>query len=108
MMSLLITQLAMNLDSKKFYHKLLTTDHAGDANDFDIQVTLAKDLIEMDKELIFKSKQELLHSFYKCFNGNNILIGICKNDDIFFLNSDQDKEEEIKVSSKDSFVYVKF
>ena len=108
MMSLLITQLAMNLDSKKFYHKLLTTDHAGDANDFDIQVTLAKDLIEMDKELIFKSKQELLHSFYKCFNGNNNLIGICKNDDIFFLNSDQDKEEEIKVSSKDSFVYVKF
>ena len=108
MMSLLITQLAMNLDSKKFYHKLLTTDHAGDANDFDIQVTLAKDLIEMDKELIFKSKQELLHSFYKCFKGNNILIGICKNDDIFFLNSDQDIEEEIKVSSKDSFIYVKF
>ncbi|MDY5983572.1 MAG: hypothetical protein SPJ17_07720 [Anaeroplasma sp.] len=108
MMSILITQLAMNLDSKKFYHKLLTTDHAGDANDFDIQITLAKDLIEMDKEFIFKSKGELLHSFYKCFNGKNILIGICMNDDVFFLNSNQDKEEEIKVSSKDSFIYVKF
>ena len=108
MMSILITQLAMNLDSKKFYHKLLTTDHAGDANDFDIQITLAKDLIEMDKEFIFKSKGELLHSFYKCFNGKNILIGICRNDDVFFLNSNQDKEEEIKVSSKDSFIYVKF
>ncbi len=108
MMSILITQLAMNLDSKKFYHKLLTTDHAGDANDFDIQITLAKDLIEMDKEFIFKSKGELLHSFYKCFNGKNILIGICRKDDVFFLNSNQDKEEEIKVSSKDSFIYVKF
>ena len=108
MMSILITQLAMNLDSKKFYHKLLTTDHAGDANDFDIQITLAKDLIEMDKEFIFKSKGELLHSFYKCFNGKNILIGICRNDDVFFLNSNQDEEEEIKVSSKDSFIYVKF
>ena len=108
MMSILITQLAMNLDSKKFYHKLLTTDHAGDANDFDIQITLAKDLIEMDKEFIFKSKGELLHSFYKCFNGKNILIGICRNDDVFFLNSNQDKEEEIKVSSKDSFIYVQF
>ena len=108
MMSILITQLAMNLESKKFYHKLLTTDHAGDANDFDIQITLAKDLIEMDKEFIFKSKGELLHSFYKCFNGKNILIGICRNDDVFFLNSNQDKEEEIKVSSKDSFIYVKF
>lgn len=109
MMSILITQLAMNLDSKKFYHKLLTTDHAGDANDFDIQITLAKDLIEMDKEFIFKSKGELLHSFYKCFNGKNILIGICRNDDdVFFLNSNQDKEEEIRVSSKDSFIYVKF
>ena len=108
MMSILITQLAMNLDSKKFYHKLLTTDHAGDANDFDIQITLAKDLIEMDKEFIFKSKGELLHSFYKCFNGKNILIGICRNDDVFFLNSNQDKEEEIKVSSKDSFIYDQF
>ena len=108
MMSILITQLAMNLDSKKFYHKLLTTDHAGDVNDFDIQITLAKDLIEMDKEFIFKSKGELLHSFYKCFNGKNILIGICRNDDVFFLNSNQDKEEEIKVSSKDSFIYVQF
>ena len=108
MMSILITQLAMNLDSKKFYHKLLTTDHAGDANDFDIQITLAKDLIEMDKEFIFKSKGELLHSFYKCFNGKNILIGMCRNDDVFFLNSNQDKEEESKVSSKDSFIYVKF
>ena len=108
MMSILITQLAMNLESKKFYHKLLTTDHAGDANDFDIQITLAKELIEMDKEFIFKSKGELLHSFYKCFNGKNILIGICRNDDVFFLNSNQDKEEEIKVSSKDSFIYVKF
>ena len=108
MMSILITQLAMNLDSKKFYHKLLTTDHAGDVNDFDIQITLAKDLIEMDKEFIFKSKGELLHSFYKCFNGKNILIGISRNDDVFFLNSNQDKEEEIKVSSKDSFIYVQF
>ena len=108
MMSILITQLAMNLDSKKFYHKLLTMDHAGDVNDFDIQITLAKDLIEMDKEFIFKSKGELLHSFYKCFNGKNILIGICRNDDVFFLNSNQDKEEEIKVSSKDSFIYVQF
>lgn len=108
MMSLLITQLAMNQDSKKFFDKLLTTDHAFDANDFDIAVNPASSVIEMDKDLIFKSKAELLSSFYKCFKGENILLGICRGDNVIFFHENQDEKKEVVIHPTDSLVYVKF
>ena len=108
MMSLLITQLAMNQESKKFFDKLLTTDHIGDANDFDIAVNKACEVIEMDKDLVFKNKAEILSAFYKCFSGSNILLGISRGDDIIFFHENQDMTDEVVIHPNDSFVYIKY
>lgn len=108
MMSLLITQLAMNQDSKKFFDKLLTTDHVGDANDFDIAVNPAEEVLLMDKEIRFSSKAEALSSFYKCFDGKKVLLGVCRGDDVLFFNENQDIKKEIVIYPKDSLIYLKF
>lgn len=108
MMSLLITQLVMNDDSKKFFEKLLTTDSAESNNDFDIAVTKVCNLVKIEKELIFESKAELLQVFYNTFEGKNILIGILKNNEYIYLNKEQDKKENIVLKPDDSFIYFKY
>ncbi len=108
MMSLLITQLVMNDDSKKFFEKLLTTDSAKSNNDFDIAVTKVCNLVKIEKELVFKSKAELLQVFYNTFEGKNILIGILKNNEYILLNKEQDKKENIVLNPDDSFIYFKY
>lgn len=108
MMSLLITQLVMNKNSKRFFEKLLTTDSSDSTGDFDIVVNRVNNLIKIEKELVFESKAELLHSFYNTFDGKNILIGIIKDNDYIFLNKDQDKKEKIILNPLDSFIYFKY
>ena len=108
MMSLLITQLVMNDDSKKFFEKLLTTDSSDSSNDFDINVTKVSSLVKIEKELRFESKAELLQTFYNTFEGKNILIGILKNNEYIYLNKDQDKKEDIILLPDDSFIYFNY
>jgi len=40
--------------------------------------------------------------------GNNILIGIYKNDDLILLDDNQDLKEKIILTKDDSFVYFKY
>lgn len=108
MMSLLITQLAMNLDSRDFFDKILTVDRADDTNEFDIAIKKASEMIYMEKPLTFKSKAELLSAFYKCFEGKNILIGLCKGEEILLLNENQDEKSSLVVDPMDSFIYFKY
>ncbi len=108
MMSLLITQLVMNEDSKKFYDKILTTDSLDSNKDFDIVITKVSNMIEIEDELSFNDKATLLSTFYNTFGGNNILIGIYKNDDLILLDDNQDLKEKIILTKDDSFVYFKY
>ena len=108
MMSLLITQLVMNDDSKRFFEKLLTTDTSDSNADFDIAVTKVNNLVKIEKELVFESKGELLQTFYNTFEGKNILIGILKDNEYIYLNCDQDKKEKIVLLPEDSFIYFKY
>ena len=108
MMSLLITQLVMNEDSKKFYDKILTTDSLDSNKDFDIVITKVSNMVEIEDELSFNDKATLLSTFYNTFGGNNILIGIYKNDDLILLDDNQDIKEKIILTKDDSFVYFKY
>ena len=108
MMSLLITQLVMNNDSKKFFERLLTTDTSDSMDDFDIAVTKVNELIKIEKELKFETKAELLQTFYNTFDGKNILIGLLKNNEYIYLNDNQDKLENIIISPQDSFIFFKY
>ena len=108
MMSLLITQLALNKSSKKFFEKVLTISTAKKANDFDIVIGEAPQSIVINEDMTFDSKADLLRTYYNTFEGTRILIGLVQNDEINLLNQDQDKKEEIILHKEDSFIYLKY
>ena len=107
MMSLLITQLVINEESKKFFDKILTVDSLDSNNDFDIVVDKVNNLIEINDDIKFNSRSELIHTFYNTFDGKNILIAVYKNDELIFLDDNQDNNS-IVLSKDDSFVYFKY
>ena len=106
-MSLLITQLALNKDSKKFFNALLLADSEEGGDVFDIKISKVKDILDIEQNLKFKSKAELVNSFYYSFNKELMLIGIIKNDEIIYLPKDLDKKEDIKLDKDDSLIYIK-
>ena len=108
MMSILITQLALNKSSKKFFEKVLTVASTKKANDFDIVISEVPQSIVIEEEMKFENKAELLRTFYNTFEGKRILIGLVQNDQIFLLDQKQDRKEEIVLHKEDSFIYFKY
>ena len=108
MMSLLLTQFALNADSKRFYEGLLTIDTDDGGDIFDIKIEKVKNMLEMSQDLTFKTRGELVHSFYESFNHKYMLIGIIQNDEISFLNKNQDVEKDITLSPDDKFIYIDY
>ena len=108
MMSLLITQLALNKKSKRFFEKILTISTSHKASDFDLIIHRVKRTIVIEDELKFESKAELLRTFYNTFEGKRILIGLIQNDEIKLLNENQDEKQEIVIHPDDSFIYFKY
>ena len=108
MMSLLLTQLALNSDSKHFYEALLTIDTADGGEFFDIKVEKVVNMLDINQDLTFKSRGELIHSFYESFEHKYMLIGYIKNDEIIFLNKNQDAEEKITLDANDKLIYIDY
>ena len=108
MMSLLITQLALNQGSKHFFEKILTISHTHKETDFDLLISKVSDSIKIEEDIKFASKAELLRTYYNTYEGKRILIGLVQDDEIKLLNSDQDKQEEISLRGDDSFIYFKY
>ena len=108
MMSLLLTQICLNPSSKVFFDRILTTAVGNRNNDFDLVVTKASKLVEMDGPLHFESKAELLATFYNTFKGKNLLIGLWRDDQPYFLHREQDKKEDLVVNEDDLFIYFKY
>ena len=108
MMSLLLTQLALNSDSKRFYEGLLTIDTTDGGDFFDIKIEKVKNMLDTSQDLSFKSRSELLHSFYESFNEEYMLIGYIKDDNIIFLNKNQDAEDLITLDPNDKLIYIDY
>ena len=108
MMSLLITQLALNQSSKNFFEKILTISNTHKASDFDFVIAKAQESIIIEEDIVFESKAELLRTFYNTFEGKRILIGIIQDGEIKLLNHNQDEKEEILLHKDDSFIYFKY
>ena len=107
-MSLLITQLALNKDSKKFFDGLLTIDSEVGGDVFDIKISKVSELFAPNNDLTFESKAELIHSFYESFDKQCMILGYIKNGTITFIAKDQDAKEKITLSMDDSLVYIKY
>jgi len=107
-MSLLITQLALNKDSKKFFDGLLTIDDEVGGDVFDIKISKVKDILDSKQDLTFSSRAELIHSFYNGVDKAGMLLGIIKDGSIIFIPQHQDEKEEIILDKNDSLVYIKY
>ncbi|MBO4540846.1 MAG: hypothetical protein J5736_02610, partial [Bacilli bacterium] len=108
MMSLLLTQLALNKNSKIFFDRILTAANGNKANDFDLVISKASSLVKIEEELRFENKADLLRTFYNTFEGKKILIGLIRDEEVLFFNHEQDQKEEIKIQPTDSFIYFKY
>ncbi len=107
MMSLLLCQLALNKESKKFFDGLLTIDSMEGGDYFDIKIEAVKDMID-EQELKFKNRGELIQSFYLSFEKKYMLLGYIKDEKIIFIAKNQDDDEEIILNPNDEFVFIKY
>lgn len=108
MMSLLLTQLALNKESKRFFEGLFTTDTEESGDIFDIKIKKISSMIEDGESLEFQSKAELIHTFYYSFDKKYMLIGYIQNGKITFIPKNQDAPEKIILSREDLFVFIKY
>ena len=108
MMSILITQIAMNADSKVFFDRLLATAYTEKADDFDLCISPVNNKIQIEEDIIFNSRAELLRTYRNTFNGKEILIGLYQNGKLVLLNQGQDKQEQIALNKNDSFIYFNY
>lgn len=108
MMSLLITQLAMNKGSKKFFERILTTANVNQANDFELIILPVCNVIEINEPRSFQNKAELLRTFYNTFEGKKILIGMYRENKLTLFNREQDKMETITLQKDDQLVFLKY
>ena len=108
MMSLLLSQLALNKESKKFFDGLLTIDSVEGGDYFDIKIEKVKDMIDDKEELKFKNRRELIQSFYLSFDKKYMLLGYTKEDEIIFVPKNQDSDTEIVLNPDDEFIFIKY
>ena len=107
MMSLLLSQLTLNKESKKFFEALLTIDSEDGGDCFDIKIKKVSDMVD-EEELRFKTRSEMIQSFYLSFEKKYMLLGYIKKDEIIFVPKDQDLEKEIVINKDDSFIFIKY
>ena len=110
MMSLLVTQLVMNKESKVFFDRVLTTANGAEReNDFDILIEPASSLLLFDDTLHFECRAQLLRSFYEAFEHKRILIGYIRNGEMpVFLNAKQDAKEDVIIKKDDLLICFKY
>ena len=108
MMSLLLSQLALNKQSKKFFEGLLTIDAYEGGDYFDIKIEKVKDLFDESEVLSFANRRELVHSFYLSFDKKYMLLGYIHDEEVIFIPKNQDEEKEIKLELEDELVFIKY
>jgi hypothetical protein len=107
-MSLLITQLALNSDSKKFFNSLLVADTEEGGDVFDIKISKVENIFDLNQDLTFDSRSELINVFYNSFEKKCMLLGYIKDNQITYLPEHLDKKELIKLEKDDSLIYIKY
>jgi len=106
--SLLLTQLSLNQDSKRFFDNLFIADTENGGEVFDININKASDVIDIEDNITFNSKAEFIHSFYYSFNKDAMPIALIHNNKIDYLCKNQDKKENIIINKEDKIVYINY
>ena len=107
-MSLLLSQLALNNDSKPFFDGLLTIDDEVGGDVFEIKINRVDEILDLKQDLTFKSKAELILAFYYGSEKACMLLGWIKDGNIEYLAKGMDNEMDIKLNKNDSLIYIKY
>jgi hypothetical protein len=103
----MMTQLSKNRHLYDLFIDLLTYD-ACDSEDetYEVYAYPAKHILSTTLPLTFKSKAEMIYSFYMSGEQSYILIGISKKDHFKIFKGDLDIEEEITVEEDDELILI--
>ena len=105
MMSLLITQLALNSESMRFFNALLTSDSEEGGEYFDIAIKKVSLLFDDKQPLEFEKASQLIQSFYYSFEKRYMLLGYIHDGNIIFIPKKQD-ETKITLDKDDELFYI--
>lgn len=108
MMSLILTQLALNQDAKAFYDGLLSVDTEDGGEYFDIFIKKVDEMVADMGEMHFASKAELVQRFYVSFDKQYMLLGYVHEDAFVFLTEHQDERTPITLTEKDKFIFINY
>jgi len=95
MISLYLIQLLTHSDSKRFYRDIISTDSEENDGNIDLDINLAKELLDISSSLTFSSKSELVNAFYYSSQKKRMIIAYKKDNIVVFLADKLDVEEEI-------------
>ena len=103
----MMTQLSKNRHLYDLFIDLLTYD-ACDSEDetYEVYAYPAKHILSTTLPLMFKSKAEMIYSFYMSGEQSYILIGISKKNHSEIFKGDLDIEEEITIEEDDELILI--
>jgi hypothetical protein len=107
MISLLITQLLEDKDSKNLLENLLLLNKEGSGG-IDLQVSLVGDVLDINQDLTFQSSAELVNAFYYSTDKQYMLLAIKEKDHYTFLNNNMDKKQKITLDKNTQLVCIKY
>ncbi len=107
LISLYMVQLLTHPNSGKFYRDILIPNSLEEDAGIDFEIVDAYQYLDIDEELTFSSKAELVQSFYFSTNKKNMIIAYKNKTDekMIYLCSNMDKQETITIK-KDTIIIV--
>lgn len=108
--SLAMIQLLTHPGSKRFYRDMISTNNDGEDDGVDFELIKAGDLFEIDGQLEFSSKAEMVQVMYQSTNKTLMCIGVIykNSESIDFLCDKMDVNETITIKKDDELVIVKY
>ena len=107
--SLFMLQLLTHPHSKRFYRDLISINDADGNDEFDLEVSKARELLVFDEECLnFSCQSELVQSFYFSSGKKKMCIGYKHNGKMRFLCDKMDEEETLSLYPDDDLILITY
>ena len=111
--SLFMIQLLTHPNSRKFYRDVIVSNEIDSGvGTLDFDIVKAKEVLEFEDTLTFKTYAEFVQSFYHASNKTKMVIGMNKhvdNDDkLLFFCDGMDKEVNLVIEKEDQLIVINY
>ncbi|NCA66462.1 MAG: hypothetical protein EOM87_00195 [Clostridia bacterium] len=107
LISLIITQILCNVNSKEFHDALLLIDN-DESEGLDIEINNIEEILDINQDLTFSSRAEFINSFFYSLEKKYMPIGYIKENKIEYLSKDLDKAEIFEFKEGDQLILIKY